>query len=92
MDVSVSSQQSFTNKIYDLIIVGGGLAGSVLASRLSQVANKSILLIEAGKDRRGDPLIETPGMVTSTWGNKNYDWNLRTDPQVGSMSHIKNLN
>lgn len=71
---------------YDAIIVGGGLAGLVAAARLSEDAKKKILVIEAGADRRGDPQIDTPGLLSTLWGNPDYDWGFYSEPQVSLVN------
>lgn len=67
---------------YDYIIVGGGTAGLVVASRLSEDGDKSVLVIEAGANRKGDPRIDTPGMMTTLYDDPDYDWAFMTEPQV----------
>ncbi len=36
---------------FDVVIVGGGAAGCVVAARLAEQASRSVLLVEAGPDR-----------------------------------------
>ena len=70
------------NSPFDYIVAGGGTAGLVLASRLSEDAGVRVLVVEAGGDRGSDPLVLTPGLVPATYGKDEYDWNFTSPPQV----------
>jgi choline dehydrogenase-like flavoprotein len=63
------------------IIVGGGTAGSALATRLSQrLPHAKILVVEAGPAALHEDGINVPGLKGSTLGGR-YDWNFTTVPQ-----------
>ncbi|KAL3418192.1 Oxygen-dependent choline dehydrogenase 3 [Phlyctema vagabunda] len=68
--------------LWDYIVVGGGLAGSVIASRLHQQnSSLAILLVEAGPDVSNNTVIpfapNDPYLVGSE-----LDWSYVTTPQV----------
>lgn len=77
----IMSTASSTESVYDYIIVGGGTAGLVLANRLSEDENVTVVVIEAGRDASSDPRSFIPALWTNTFGTE-LDWNFPTVPQV----------
>ena len=66
---------------FDYIVVGAGIAGSALASRLHQRhPRRSVLLIEAGKTADGNPLVPQPLVAPMLRGGE-LDWKYESTPQ-----------
>lgn len=67
--------------LWDYIVVGGGLSGSVVSNRLLEYNNSlNILVVEAGPNANNDPSIVWYNS-TNTMGGA-YDWNLTSVPQA----------
>jgi len=67
---------------YDYIIIGAGTAGCVLANRLTQDRNVSVLLIEAGG--KDDYMwIHIPVGYLYCIDNPRTDWRFRTEKEAG---------
>jgi len=79
-----SSTLGLKSQKFDYVVIGGGLAGLVVASRLSEDERKSVLVLEAGANRMGDPKIDTPGLMTALYDDPKYDWEFMSVPQVSS--------
>ncbi|SDK37634.1 choline dehydrogenase [Sediminibacillus albus] len=70
------------NETYDIVIVGGGSAGSILGNRLSEDGKKSVLVLEAGRsDYPWDLLIQMPAALPFPSGKRLYDWRYESDPE-----------
>ena len=71
-----------TQDRYDFVIVGGGSAGSALASRLSVNPATRVLVLEAGRpDYRWDVFIHMPAALTFPIGSRFYDWQYQSEPE-----------
>jgi choline dehydrogenase len=56
----------------DVVVVGGGAAGCVIAARLAEASSRSVLLLEAGPDLRAD----LPDDFRDGWdiNREDFDW------------------
>ncbi|XP_072757226.1 glucose dehydrogenase [FAD, quinone] [Anoplolepis gracilipes] len=65
------------NEWFDFIIIGAGVAGSIIARRLSDNSWRKVLLIEAGPEE--PTMTAIPGLAFHAV-NTSLDWNFKTEP------------
>jgi choline dehydrogenase len=65
---------------YDYVIVGAGSAGAVVAARLSEDPNLTVLLLEAGGETEGADEVSVPAAFSSLFKTR-WDWNYSTTEQ-----------
>ncbi|SPP78675.1 glucose dehydrogenase [FAD, quinone] [Drosophila guanche] len=74
------------DQAYDFIIIGGGSAGTVLASRLSEISHWKILLLEAGGHETD---ISDVPLLSLYLHKSKMDWKYRTQPQATACQAMK---
>ncbi|XP_031330245.1 glucose dehydrogenase [FAD, quinone] [Photinus pyralis] len=62
---------------YDFVVIGAGSAGAVVASRLSEVANWTVLLLEMGGDE--NEISDIPALAGYAQMSE-FDWMYQTSP------------
>ena len=72
---------------FDVVVVGGGAAGCVVAGRLASNAARSVLLLEAGPDRRAN----LPGKLRDGWSlargaDWEHDWKYVAEPDARGIA------
>jgi len=67
---------------FDYVIVGAGSAGCVLADRLTESGEHSVLLLEYGGSDRSI-LIQMPAALSYPMNMRRYNWFFYTEPEPG---------
>ncbi|CAD0029485.1 unnamed protein product [Aureobasidium pullulans] len=83
--------RGFLDETYDIIIIGGGTAGLAVAARLTEDPNVMVGVLEAGKSRLDDPLVDTPATFPELLGNPEYDYGFKSTPQKGNRDNVHHL-
>ena len=68
------------NQTYDYVIIGAGSAGCVLANRLSEDPNVSVLLLEYGGSDRSI-FIQMPTALSIPMSMSKYNWGYESQPE-----------
>ncbi|KAE8321683.1 GMC oxidoreductase-domain-containing protein [Aspergillus sergii] len=72
------------------IVVGGGTAGLVVASRLSEIPTVQVLVLETGLDKTSDHQLQNPVLWSSPCGT-DLDWQFKTVSQPGLNDREQDL-
>ena len=65
----------------DILVIGGGTAGCIMAARLSEDPAIRVTLLEAGPEDR-DPWIHIPAGYARLFASGRYDWKFATEPEA----------
>ncbi|KAI0690659.1 alcohol oxidase [Cerioporus squamosus] len=76
------------HRTFDYVVIGGGTAGLVVATRLSEDPDTTVAVIEAGPHHVNEPLVDTPEFFSRALGNPAFDWRFVTTPQANLNNAI----
>jgi len=78
---------------YDIVIIGAGAAGCIVASKLANALQMNILLVEAGIEtgNNDNTNIADPALWLNVVHNDTLEWNFQSIPQTELNNRIIGL-
>ncbi|KAF2465326.1 alcohol oxidase [Lindgomyces ingoldianus] len=70
-----------SEEVYDYIVCGGGTSGCVIAGRLAEDLNATVLVLEAGPDNADLENVHMAGGWSKNF-DSDLDWNIVTEPMT----------
>ncbi|WP_321967854.1 GMC family oxidoreductase [Burkholderia cepacia] len=84
-DPAPGNRTAGSRQTVDVLVVGGGSAGAVMAARLSEKASRNVLLLEAGHSYAAWDYPRVIASSDSVGGDAAHEWGYRT--QTGYIDH-----
>ncbi|PPQ80709.1 hypothetical protein CVT25_001829 [Psilocybe cyanescens] len=90
--LTITSPSQLPTLTFDYIIVGAGTAGLTVASRLTEIASVTVLVIEAGPSDAGDVSLQAPFLSPTLTPNSYFVTSQRTNRKYYCTDTIHDWN